>query len=350
MKSLKRPFVFVGKWIKTHWKLSLFLLLLAGVGIFFLLRQANAPVEQLNFVRVKKEKLVKTLNISGIVDAKQKASLHYATAAKATYIGAKEGDSIKKGQTLARIDVQDQQKRIQQDLNNYFNQRLDFEQGLDDRGDTIINDSLGRIAQQEQKALENTVLDVEIRNIAIRNANLTSPIAGILVSAPVALPGVVLSPTDVFEVVDPYSLVFKATVDETDISQVKKGQMATIELDAYPDEPFQASVSAIAYRSAITSKGTVFVVDLSIPVQSTQSAMERYRLGMNGDSDIIVDQRDDVLQIPIDALIERDDKRYAKKKTGENTAEEVEIQTGIENDEMIEVISGLQLGDEVVAP
>ncbi len=350
MKSFIRPFVFVAKWVRKHWKLSLFVVILLGIGGFIAMRRFNQPEEQLTFVPVQQGDLIKTINVSGIVDAKQKASLHYATAAKVTYIGAKEGDPVKRWQTLARIDVADQQKRMQQDLNNYFNQRMVFEQNADDRGDTILSDELGRQAQQDQKALENAVLDVEIRDIAIRNAALTSPIAGILVSAPSIVPGVVINPTDIFEVVDPNSLLFKAAVDETDIDLVQKGQQATIELDAYPDEPISATVSAISYRSSQSASGTVFVVELPLTNTGTQSAIERYRLGMNGDTDIIVDQRKDVLQIPIDSLIERDDKKYARRRTGENSAEEVEIQTGIENEEMIEVVSGLSAGDEVVAP
>jgi HlyD family secretion protein len=160
----------------------------------------------------------------------------------------------------------------------------------------------------------------------------------------------VLGPTDIFEVIDPSSLVFQAAVDETDISLVKKGLKASIELDAYPDEPITASVSSIAYRSSQTSKGTVFVVELPIPIVSSQSAADKFRLGMNGDTDIVVDQKSDVLQIPIDTLIERDGKTYVRKKTGENSAEEVEITTGIENETMIEVTNGLQLGDQVVSP
>lgn len=350
MKSILRPFIFVGKWLKRHWKLSLFLVIVVAAVGFFIYRQNHTAVEQLQFVEVKRGKLVKTLNVSGIVDAKNKASLHYAAGGKVVYIGAKSGDIVKKNQTLARVDTADLQKRLQQDLNNYFNQRLTFETNTNDRSQEPYTDDLGRAAQQDQATLNNTVLEVEIRDIAIRNAALVTPLAGFLVSSPTDVSGVVLGPTDIFQVVDPTSLVFKAAVDETDIAQVKKGLKASIQLDAYPDESLNASVSAIAYQSSQTSKGTVFVVELPIGIESTKSAIDRYRLGMNGDTDIIIEEREDVLQIPIDSLIERDSKKFVRKKTGENTAEEVEIQTGLETEDTIEVIDGLQAGDQIVLP
>jgi len=333
-----------------HWKLILIFLLIFCIGLFFWRKSTTKVNEVINVVQVKKDKLVKKLNVSGVVDAKQKAVLHFAVGGKIVSLGAKEGDSVKKWQSLAKIDSSDLQKRMSQDLNLYFNQRLDFEQNKNDRQDLAPTDKLGRLSQKDQKILENSVLDVEIQNIAIRNTVLSSPIQGVLVTAPTAIPGVNLGPTDNFEVVDPKSLVFKAAVDETDIAQIKKGQTATIKLDAYPDQNITATISAIAYRSAQTSKGTVFVVELPIGNDTQSSLLDRYRLGMNGDTDITLAEKDDVLQIPVSTLIERDGKKFVKKKIAEHMSVEVEITTGLETDEMIEVLSGLKEGDEVVVP
>jgi RND family efflux transporter MFP subunit len=350
MKSLLRPVFFVARWVRQHWKLSLFLLLVIGGGIWFWRSKVNKPPEQLHFETVKKEKLIKTLNISGTVEAKQKAILRFVAGGKIVYLGAKEGQWVKRGQTIATIDSRSLQKLLAQELNQFHIQRMDFDQNNDVRQDQAPTDAANRASQQDQKALENAVLDVEIQDIAVRNNVLSTPIAGILVSAPTAVSGVTLTATDVFEVVDPASLVFKATVEETDMSLVKKGQPAEIELDAYPEAPITATVSAIAYRSSQTTKGTVFLVELPITGEEPATLIERYRLGMNGDVLITVDERESALQIPIDALIERDDKTYVQKKTGENTAEEVEIKIGIETDEMVEVLEGLQEGDQVVIP
>jgi RND family efflux transporter MFP subunit len=343
-----RPFIFVGKWIKEHWKLTI-LLLIAG-GFWYWRSQQAKAVEVLEFKKVERGSVTKSVNVSGVVEAKQKALLRFAAGGKVVYLGAKEGELVKKWQTIAKIDSRDMQKRMQQDLNMYFNERMDFEQNREDRRDIAPTNRLDRMNQKDQKDLENTVLSVEIQDIAIRNTVLSSPIEGVLVTSPTTVAGVNLGPTDGFEVIDPNSLVFKAAVDEADISLIKRGQAAKIELDAYPDTPVEATVSAVAYRSSQTSKGTVFVVELPIINNYQYPILERYRLGMNGDVDITIEEKQDVLFISLDSLIERDGKKFVRRKNGENSAEDVEVQTGLETDDIIEITSGLQDGDEVVVP
>lgn len=350
MVNVLRPIFAVGKWFREHWLLSGFLVLVVGGGAWYWQNQQQRAIEVLEFTSVRRDTLLRTLNVSGVIEAKQKAMLRFAAGGKITYLGAKEGDLVKKWQTIARIDSADLQKRLQQDLNLYFNQRMDFEQNKDDRQDIAPTDRLGRMSQKDQKTLENSVLSVEIQDISIRNTVLSTPIEGVLVSTPTTVTGVNIGPTESFEVIDPNSLVFKAAVDEADISLVRKGQNASIELDAYPDDPITATVGAVAYRSSQSSKGTVFVVELPIINNYQYPLLERFRLGMNGDVDITVDKREDTLIIPINTLIERDNKTFVRRRTGENTADEVEIQTGLETDDEIEVLSGLNEGDEIVIP
>jgi RND family efflux transporter MFP subunit len=345
-----RPFIFVGKWIKQHWKLTIFLLVLIGGGFWYWRSQQAKAVEVLEFKKVERGSIKKSVNVSGLVEAKQKALLRFAAGGKVVFLGAKEGEMVKKWQTIAKIDSRDMQKRMQQDLNLYFNERMDFEQNRDDRRDVAPTNRLDRMSQKDQKDLENTVLSVEIQDIAIRNTVLSSPIEGVLVTSPTTVTGVNLSPTEGFEVIDPNSLVFKAAVDEADISLIKRGQLAEIELDAYPENPVSATVSAVAYRSSQTSKGTVFVVELPIVNNYQYAILERYRLGMNGDVDITIEQKEGVLFISLDSLIERDGKKFVRRKNGENSAEDVEVQTGLETDDTIEITAGLQEGDEVVVP
>ncbi len=336
--------------IRKRWKLlALLLVILAGV-LFWQQRRQAAQQVKLTFVSPERKKLVKTLEVSGIVEAKEKATLRFAAGGKVTYIGAKEGDVIKKWQTIARIDTRDLQKRLQQDLNLYFNERMDFEQGKDDRQDIGPTDALGRTAQKEQKNLENTVLDVEIRDIAIRNSVLSSPIEGILVSAPTTVAGVNLAATDAFEVINPKTLVFRATVDQADVSSIKKGQKVTLTLDAYPDKTIETEVSYIAYKSTQSSSGTVFIVEMLIPNDYQYAELEHYRLGMNGDANITLDEKDGVLVIPLETTKERDGKTFVQVKTGEKTAEDREIKVGLETDTQIEVVEGLTETDQIVMP
>ncbi|MFZ5376360.1 MAG: efflux RND transporter periplasmic adaptor subunit [Patescibacteria group bacterium] len=310
------------------------------------LRQASLKTPEV-FEHPVRQDLTKYLEISGIIDAKEKASLRFAAGGKVVYLGAQEGDWIKKGQTLATIDQADLNKRLQQDLNNYMKERWDWDQQLDDIKDRTIDKREQRSVDQNQWDLENEVLDVEIRDIAIRNTVLSSPIEGVLIESPTNVKGVQLLATDSFEVINPGSLIFKALVDEAEIAQVMASQSAYITLDAYPDETVDSFVKFISYKSTETSSGTSFIIEMPFP---NNSSLEKYRLGMNGDAQILVTSKSNVLTVPIDAIRQRDNKNYVDVRTNGESFAEREIEIGLETDDFVEVTAGLSESDEVRIP
>lgn len=332
---------------KRKWKLILVLILIIGGIGYFLYSRQQAAQPKLTFVKPDVQDVVKTLDISGVVDAKEKASLRFASGGKVVYLGAKEGDALKKFQTIATIDRRTLEKQLQQDLNAYTRERWDWENRQDTTDYLVEGTTTRRAIDQEQTQLNDTVLDVEIQDIAIKNTVLSAPFAGILVSSPTAVTGVNLLATDVFEVVNPNTLTFKAAVDEADISQVKIGQPVKITLDAYPDQPLDGTVSFISYKSQQSASGTVFVVE--IPIQG-EDLLNRYRLGMNGDAEITLATKQAVMTIPIDATRERDGKVFVDVKTGDQTSIERQIEVGLETDEVVEVVSGLRIDEEIVLP
>ena len=288
-------------WSK-RWKVIVVLLIVLIGGGLVLRGRAKSGQDELVFEHPQVKSIVKTLEVSGVVDAKERVRLRFLTGGKLTYLGAKEGDQIKKWQTIAVIDQATLKKQLDQDLNNYLKERWDWEQTRDDyvenaQGDVQPVPALSdrRTVDKAQWDLENTVLNVEIRDIAIANTNLVSPIAGILTTAPMAVAGMQLLATDYFEIVNPNTLVFKAGVDEVDIKDVVEGLSASIEFDAYPDEPIETQVESVAFASSQAGTGTVFVVKFPL----SGSFGYPIRLGMNGDARIILQKKDGVLAVPL---------------------------------------------------
>lgn len=333
--------------MKQHWKLIGVILLAIVLGSWWFISRTQATTEALIFTKPERRNLVKTLEVSGIVDAKEKARLRFAAGGKLVYIGAKEGDTVKKYQTLATIDRATLQKQLEQDLNLYMKERYDWEQTRDDVQDKALTERDSRSKEKEQLDLNNTVLDVEIQSIAIRNTVLAAPFEGILTVSPAVTTGIQLSATDYFEVVNPNSLEFIADIDEADISQVQTGQRAQLILDAYPDEKITTFVGPISFASKQGENGTVFEVTFML---NQGEITQPLRLGLNGDIAIELDSRENAVSIPLIATRQRDDKTYVDVRTGEKTYEEREIQVGLETDEYIEVLSGLQEQDEILSP
>ena len=343
MKKILRQ---VSGLIKKKWKLLVVVLLvLAGAFWFYQNRQQKQAT--FNTVKASRQDLVSSITISGRIDAKEKAQLRFIAGGKVVYLGAKQGEAVKKWQNLATIDRSSLQKQMDQNLNLYMKERYDFENTRDDIKDRSLDTAEIRDVAKQQYDLENQVLNVEIQDIAIKNTTLTAPFAGILTVAPTNVTGVQLLASDYFEVVNPASLIFRATIDEIDLHRINKEQSAEIILDAYDGEKISTNISYISYTSSESSSGTVFIVEFPLNSQD----MEKYRLGMNGDAVIKIAEKKNALVIPLDAISERDGKVFvevlADNKEGKISKE---IKVGLESEEAIEVLEGLSENEEVILP
>jgi len=311
-------------------------------------------VQSFHFIHPVKKDLTKYLEVSGVIDADEKVRLRFLTGGKVVYLSAQEGDRVKKYQTIAAIDQALLKKQLQLDLNKYLIQRDTWEQVRDDYVENgsgvaqpIASIKDQRYVHQQQLYLDNSVLNVEIRSIAIKNNRLTAPFAGILTHSPIRSIGGQLMATDYFEIINPNSLIFKATVDEGDVAQVKLGQKGKIVLDAYPNQSWQSQIKYISYSSFQTSDGsTVFLVKLPL----TKKDLDQFRLGMNGDVYIQLAKKKQVLSIPTDALKEEDGHDYVMLKTSGDKTEKKEVKIGLETDNDIEITDGLTQADQVLLP
>ncbi len=343
MKSKVRSLISL---LKKKWKLVLVILIVLGI-VLLVVNSKNKNKVVLVFEKPITQSITKTLDVSGHVDAKEKVRLRFPAGGKLTYVGAKEGDTVKKWQTVAAIDKATLQKQLDQDLNNYMKERWDWEEVVDENRDQALTLSERRSQDKDQWDLTNTVLTVEIRDLALQNTSLYSPFEGILTTAPTSVTGMQVLATDYFEIVNPNTLVFRAAVDESDISSIVVGQKATLVLDAFEDIEINTEVSYVSYTSTEASSGTSFIVEFPL----SQTEIEQIlRIGMNGDIKILLEEKENVLTIPSIALIERDGITYVMVKSGENKSEEREVEIGLETDETVEVISGLSESDEVVIP
>ena len=295
-----------------------------------LIKTQNAQVEAIK----------KTVTATGVIRSQSEVNLKFQTSGKVSYINAKQGNYVKKGQLIAQLDTVDLQKRLQQDLNTYFKERLDFEDIKDSQRGGPINIELERIAQRAQADLNNSVIDVELRDLSIKYSTLNSPIEGYITQNPQVLAGSnILATETITSVADLDNRELIAGIDEVDIGQIKEGQAALISLDAFEDSQIEANVKTISKKAIITStQSTVFEVIFELPKG------QDFLLGMNGTIEVQIEKKDDVLLIPVQALI--DEKHVWVKEN--NTYFEKEVSTGLESDEHIEIISGIGGGEEVV--
>ncbi len=330
-------------WIKTHKVTSVIIAIVLAFGIYRYTQKGS--VEYTEYT-VTKSPIRETFELSGKVVAGSSATLRFGAGGLITYMGAKEGDTVKKWQTLASVDTRQLQKTIEQKLNLYAIQRGTFDQTIDDNDNSIpdgdLARTLNRILEKNQYQLDNTVKDVEYLDLSKTLSRLSSPLAGVLVHSPIDTANVQVSATDTWIVVDPTSLYFSADLDETDLKRVSVGQKVIITLDAFPDKEYESTVESISFSPKETSAGTTYEVKLSIP----KDLLSDLRLGLNGTAAIIISEKDSVKVLPSSALSGSNGNTTVTIKNG-NKYEEKKIETGVENAGMVEIVSGLGENDHV---
>lgn len=301
--------------------------------------------EDLESVAVERGELIKTIEVSGQVEAYEVADLHFQAGGKLVWLGVKEGDQVSKWQALASLDRRTLEANLKKDLIAFEKEFRDYDQSIDDN--PLINHRFKRILEKAQYDLNSTVIDVEIRNLSLELVSLVSPIQGVVTNIDTPVSGVNVLATDAITVVNPETVYFEVEIDESDIASIQVGQQATIVLDAYIDEDIESEVTAIDFESSVSGGGgTVFLVKLKLPLNQNL----KYKLGMSGDAEIVLSKEADVLKIPYDTIIEREGKNYVDVLTEAGQVERREIEIGLTSDDYAQVLNGLSQEDTVVFP
>ena len=182
----------------------------------------------------------------------------------------------------------------------------------------------------------------------LSEASLVSPFSGIVTDIPDGVvPGVNVSPaTNVFTIVNPYSVYFEVEVNELDIPRISIGQTVQIEIDAYPDEEIEGKVLNIGFASSTTSTGgTAYRVKVGLPKNDDL----KLRLGMGGDADFVIDVKEEAILIPIAAVVEGVDSDFVWLVGEDGRVERREVEVGTSSIDEIEILSGLVEGDRIIS-
>lgn len=136
------------------------------------------------------------------------------------------------------------------------------------------------------------------------------------------------------------------SVDELDITSVSVGQNVDVAMDAIEDKTYPAKVTKVSQIGTASGGVTVYNVTLTI------EGDERLRFGMNGTATIHIEERSNVLLVPLTALNSSRGESYVWLKSAEASADEpgvrTTIETGLSDESYAEVISGLSEGDVIL--
>lgn len=336
------------------WRNLIFALI--GLVLIFTVPQkikavVDGPAALYETTQPEKKDLTQIVDASGVVAAHEEAVIQFQSSGKLQWVGVQKGQAVKKWQAIASLDRESLQQNLKKELLDYESERWDFEQDHDDYNSnglpiekTVTDDAVKRILEKAQFDLDDAVIDYELAKLSYDLAVIYTPIEGIITEIDSPLPGVNITPaTARFTVTNPNSMYFDVKIDEADIGLIKEGQTVEIVLDAYPDETYEGTIEKIHFASVTTrGGGTAFPVEISLP----ENTDLRFRSGMNGDAEIVTAKTEAALSLPYRA-VKGSSKPYVEVIENRKVIQK-DVQTGLETETYIEILSGLSEKDVVI--
>ncbi len=355
------------KWLG---KIILWLLVLAGLfgAVFFLKDIFNSAIEvQLATASLSSPSQASAvLTASGYVVARRKAAVASKGTGTLVFLGVDEGDRVKKGQLIARLEDSDVVAALQRAQGNLRVAQADLndaKQSLD-RMRTLLKQ--GFIAQAEYDIAEGryqrviATIDaaksgVREAEVAVENTRIIAPFDGTVLKknadvgeivAPLA--GAASSKAAVVTIADMSSLEVDADVSEANITRVTPEQNCEITLDAYPQQRYPGYVTKIV-PTADRAKATVLVKirfrqydEKVLPEMSAKIAF------LATGSKVSPSESKPLLTVPVSAVADRDG-RQVVFQIKDDRAIAVVVTTGQKLAGLLEIKSGLREGDKVIA-
>jgi HlyD family secretion protein len=365
------------------------------------LRDRPPPSVEVQLAKARKGTITRTITGAGKVQAATTVKISSNLSGELVELLVKDGEQVKKGQVLGRIDRRRFEATVKQALaaqsaskaevqvSEVEAQRTQAEyrrvKGLVDKGlssgaeleqsQAVLDTANAQLAAARQRlAQASAVYEEASSNLA--QTTLVSPIDGnvIELSREVGerVRGSDLSEDIVMIIAALNAMEVKIEVGEHEVVHLKMGQPAEVALDALDGESFQGSVVEIAQKALIKNEGTEAEVTTFPITVALETRPTGVLPGMSAEVRIAAETHNDTLLVPIQAVTVRSEKSLpdyqapveggalqAKRKTEslakvvfvvdtDNKAQVRRVRTGIASDTELEILEGLRDGDRVV--
>lgn len=391
-------------WIISIFVIFIILLLVASkAGVF----GKKGNFKEVEITTVELMDIRETVAATGKIQPEVEVMLSSEVSGEIIELPVKEGQQVEKGDLLVKINpdliqsalsqaqalLQNARARLAQANASLRNAELNYNRNksLIDKGVISQSEWDGTVAEYETAQANKEAAYFEVQsnaaNVKQTQDNLTrtsiyAPMSGTISKLSVELGERVvgtaqMAGTEIVRVANLSNMEVEVDVNENDIVKVSIGDSTIVEVDAYLKTEFKGIVTEIANSAEETltaDQVTNFKVKVRILPESYEDLLEGkpesyspFRPGMTATVDIITDKKNNIVAVPISAVVIKSDtsstKKYGAKKKDTNTDEEKfecvfvkdgevaklrVVETGIQDDTNIQVITGIKEGDEVI--
>ena len=338
------------------------------VALFFILGGSKKNDDNsLPLVKVVKGTIVDKALAIGTIEPENEISVKSITSGAVARIYADAGTYVRAGDPLLEvrpdptpIELAEAKRNVevaQVDLDNMNRDRV-RQESLAKKGLISTKEYEDFLQKYDQTVLklkmnrEHLEL-IESGKVKIGNTNIEStvkaPIDGYVLKKMVEV-GDPVTPltsyqegTVLMKMANMQHLKFKGTVDEIDVGKLKEGMVAEIKVGALPSDKIDGTLSKISLKAEKKDNATVFPIEIMLP----KSSNAVLRAGYSANAHVIIQKKDSVLILPERVVTFRNDSAFVKVALGPGRVEDRCIKTGLSDAISVEVVSGLNIGEEV---
>ena len=193
-----------------------------------------------------------------------------------------------------------------------------------------------------QATLDKAQIAVDTAKTDLENVSLVAPIDGVVSVVNYKKGDFAVGESTAITIVNTDRLQIKVSVAEVDLPKVKLGNTAQVTLDALSGKTYEAKVIAISPVGTVTAG----VVNYSVTLEVTKPDSS-IRPGMTANLNIVVEQRENTLLVPVRAVQTQGTRKIVKVQKDQTVIPQV-VTVGLSNDTFAEITDGLQEGDVVL--
>lgn len=249
---------------------------------------------------------------------------------------AEEGDQVRAGQVLARIDGDKVRLEVQRQLAAVRKLENNYRRSQELAAQKLVS---AEASDQIKYDLESARASYELAKLELSYTNIIAPISGVIAQRMVKPGNLIALNAPVFRIVNNAHLEGVLNAPEREMGRLKAGLPLRMVVDAVPGKVFEGKVDRVS--PVMDSNSGTFRV-----VCAFENAPE-LRPGMFGRIEVVYDQRQDALTVPRVALLE-DEGEPAVYLVKGSKAQRRPVEIGYSNGEFAEIRSGLKEGDQVV--
>lgn len=341
--------------------------------------------------------IIETITANGKIQPEKEVKISPDVSGEIVQLNVREGDFVEQGDLLFKIKpdtyismrdragaaLESARARLTQAKAQYLQAELAFKRSEQLFKEKAISESE---YEQSEASFKVASAEVEAASFSVRSAEASlkeaneqltkttvyAPMSGtvsiLFVEQGERVVGTeMMTGTEVLRIADLTRMEVMASVNENDIIKVQTGDTAIIEVDAWLDTDFRGIVTEIANSATSTGMSadqvTTFDVKILILPES-YSHLESgnpFRPGMSATADIMTDKRENIITVPIQAVTTRADTSDVVTTLSEEVIRTLvfisdgtyalarDVTTGIQDNNFIEILSGINPGDDVIS-